>query len=58
MVMKEWISVSAAEEERVGRRRAMFRRWKKNVLVMLFMCDVKERVGSIIMPRFLTGGRE
>ena len=45
--MKAWISVSAADGERVGRRRAMFRRWKKDVLVMWFMCGLKESAGSI-----------
>lgn len=33
----------------MGRRGAMLRKWKKAVSVMLLMCDVKERVGSIIM---------
>ena len=54
--MKAWISVSAAEDERVGRRHAMLRRWKKDVFLMLFMCDLKESVGSMMMPRFLTRG--
>ena len=54
--MKACISLSAAEEERVGRRRAMFRRWKNDILVTLFMCDLKESVESMIMPRFLTEG--
>lgn len=55
-VMKARMSVSAAEEERMGWRCAMLRRWKKAVLVMLLTGDVKERVGFIIMPRF-PGGR-
>ena len=54
--MKAWISVSAAEDERVGRRRAILRRWKKNVFMTLFKCDLKESVGSMMMPRFLTRG--
>ena len=54
--MKVWISVSAAEDERVGRRRAMLRRWKKDVFLTLFMCDLKESVGSMMIPRFLTRG--
>lgn len=45
--MKAWISVSAAEEERMGRRRAMLRRWKKDVLVTWLMCDLKESAGSM-----------
>ena len=40
--MKAWISVSAAEDERVGQRRAMLRRWKKDVFLTLFMYDLKE----------------
>ena len=55
-VMKAWVSVSAAEDERVGRRRAMLQRWKKDVFLTLFMCDLKESVGSMMMPRFLTRG--
>ena len=55
--MKAWISVSAAEDERVGQRRAMLRRWKKDVFLTLFMCDFKESVGSMMMPRFLTRGK-
>ena len=54
--MKAWISVSAAEDERVGRRRAMLQRWKKDFFLMLFMCDLKESVGSMMMPRFGTRG--
>ena len=54
--MKAWIRVSAAEGERVGRRRAMLRRWKKDVLVTWFMCDLKESEESMMMPRFLTEG--
>lgn len=54
--MNAWMSVSAAEEERVGRRRAIFRRWKKDVLVTWLMWDLKESVGSMVMPRFLTRG--
>ena len=53
--MKAWISVSAAEGERVSRRRAMLR-CKKDVFLTLFMCDLKESVGSMMMPRFLTRG--
>jgi len=41
------------DEERVGRSRAILRRWKKDVLGMLLMCDLKERVGSMIMPRLI-----
>ena len=55
--MRAWISVSAAEDERVGQRRAMLRRWKKDVFLTLFMCDLKESVGSMMMPRFLQGGK-
>ena len=51
--MMVWISVSAAEDKRVDRRHAMLRRWKKDVFLM-FMCDLKERVGSMMMQRFLT----
>ena len=40
----------------LGRRRAMLRRWKKEVFLTLFMCDLKESVGSMMMPRFLTRG--
>ena len=54
--MMVWISVSAAEEERVGRRRAMLRRWNKDVFLTLFMCALKESLGSMMMPRFLTRG--
>ena len=54
--MKAWISVSAAEDERVGRRRAILRRWKKDVFLTLFMCDLKQSVGSMRMLRFLTRG--
>ena len=48
--------ISAAEDERVGQRRAMLQRWKKDVFLTLFMCDLKESVGSMMMPRFLTRG--
>ena len=34
----------------------MLRRWNKDVFLTLFMCDLKESVGSMIMPRFLTRG--
>ena len=54
--MKAWISVSAAEDERAGRRHAMLQRWKKDVFRTLFMCDLKESVGFMMMPRFLTRG--
>ena len=54
--MKAGFSVSAAEDERVGQRRTMLRRWKKDVFLTLFMCDLKESVGSMMMPRFLTRG--
>ena len=49
--MKAWIIVSAAEDEMVGRRRAMLRRWKKDVFLTLFMF-----VGPMMIPRFLTRG--
>lgn len=52
------MSVSAVEEERVGLRRALLQRWKKNVLVMFLMCDLKERVGFWMMLRFRTEGEE
>ena len=55
-VMKEWISVSAAEDERVGRLRAMLQRWKKDVFLTLFMCALKESVGSIMMLRYRYSG--
>ena len=48
--MKAWIIVS--EDERVGRRCAILRRWKKDVFLTLFMCDLKENVGSMMMLRF------
>ena len=54
--MKAWISVPAAEDVRVGRRRAMLRSWMKDVFLTLFMWDLKESVGSMMMPRFLTRG--
>ena len=53
--MKTWISVSAAEDERVGRRFAMLRR-RKDAFLTLFMCDLNASVGSMMMPRFLTRG--
>ena len=34
----------------------MLWRWKKDVFLTLFMCDLKESVGSMMMPRFLTRG--
>ena len=40
----------------MGRRRAMLRRWKKDVFLTLFMFDLKESVGSMMIPRFLTRG--
>ena len=45
--MKAWFSVSAAEDERVGRRR----------FLTLFVSDVKESGGSMMMQRFLTTGK-
>lgn len=33
-VMKAYIRVSAAEKDKVGRRRAMFQRWKNYILVI------------------------
>ena len=42
--MKAWISVSAAEDERVGRRRTMLRSWKNDVFLTVFKCGLKERV--------------
>ena len=44
--MKAWMSVSAAVVDRLRRRRAMFRRWKKAVLVIWLTWGRKERVGS------------
>ena len=49
--MKVWMSVAAAVVDRLGRRRAMFRRWKKIVLVIWLTWGRKERVGSRITPR-------
>ena len=40
------ISVSAAEKERAGRRRAMFRRRRKDISVTWFVSDLKESAGS------------
>ena len=40
----------------MGRRRAMLRRWKKDILLMFLMCDLKGRVGSRMTPRFRTRG--
>ena len=54
--MKAGFSVLAAQDERLGRRYAMLRRWKKDVFLTLFMCDLKESVGSMMMPRFGTRG--
>ena len=49
--MKAWIRVSAAEKVREGRRRAMLRRWKNAVLVILFTWGRNDRVGSKMIPR-------
>ena len=48
------MSVSAAENDREGRRRAMFLRWKKAVLVTWLTWGRNESVGSRIMPRLRT----
>ncbi len=50
------MKVSTAEEERVGRRRAMLRRWKKDDLMTGLMWDLKVSAGSMRIPRFLTRG--
>ena len=34
----------------------MLLRWKKDVFLTLFIYDLKESVGSMMMPRFLTRG--
>lgn len=48
-VMKAQLRVLASEEGRLGWRRAMLWRRKKDVLVAI---DLKERAGSVMMPRF------
>ena len=54
--MKAWMSVAAAVVDRLGRRRAMFRRWKKAVLVIWLTWGRKERVGSRIKVTDFGGG--
>ena len=49
--MKACIRVSAAVNERDGRRRAMFLRWKKAVLVICLTWGRNDRVGSKMTPR-------
>lgn len=41
-----------------GRRRAMLGRWEKDVLLTWVMCDLKEREGSMMVPRCRARGDE
>ena len=43
--MNAWTRVWAAESDGEGRRRVMFLRWKKAVLVIWFIWGRDERVG-------------
>ena len=49
--MNAWTRVSAVVSDREGRRRVMFLRWKKAVLVIWFIWGRDERVGSRMIPK-------
>ncbi len=49
--MNAWMRVSAAEKVSEGRRRAMFLRWKKAVLVMWVMWRSNLSLVSKMIPR-------